>query len=125
MREQVEYLLLGLLAFTLILVSGYTQWISIDLALYSLSEYAAIEFRLWDWWTAVGFPFLAGITYLGLAIVGIKIRLSGNAALIFFAVCLGLAMCLLSVSGSGLLATVYCALILLYVVLRQRKLSRT
>jgi hypothetical protein len=119
MRRRMEFLFLALLGVLLIVVAGYTQWLSADPG---KSVPITADLRSWPWWTIVGLPLLAGTAYLVAAYIGFRANLAGAAILYFFTACEVVAIALLlSIGGVGMLATIFCALILAYIVLKHRR----
>jgi hypothetical protein len=118
MHRRMEFLLLAILGALMVLGAGYTQWLSIDPA---KSIPITSYLRSWPWWTIVGLPFLTGAAYLVAAYLGFRARLAGASMLIFFGACEVVAVALLlTIGGVGVLATIFCALILAYVGIKYR-----
>jgi hypothetical protein len=109
MRARTEFLMLGVLGILLI----------------SLSIYTAVGWTAqpskWGWWSIVGIPFVGGIAYSFAAYFGSRKIARGKATLVFFIVCEACALALLPIGGYGIMATVFCGLLLLYVILKYRR----
>lgn len=122
-ERKTEYLLLALIGLAMVLVAIYTQWISMDLRRYSVAIYLDNDINKWYWWDSVSVPFIAGCVYIGAAFIGMRSRLAGNAAIIFFLGCFAFGTALALMVGIGSFAAISCALILAYVILKHRKHS--
>lgn len=121
MRWNTEFYLLAFLGAILIALPVYTELGGMDLTRHSLVEYLDLEFKTSIWWTIVGIPLLAGIAFLAAALQGLRIRPSGRTTVWFFVGCEVFAVALLLIGGYGILATVFCGLLLVYVALKYRK----
>ncbi len=120
MRKKVEYLWLVVTGLVLVFVAVYMQWVSMDLSRYSIAEYAANDLNQLIWWKAIGFPFLVGGVYLGIAIFGSCANLDNKKTVILFAICFAVG-CLLSVATDlGYFAAIVMAACLMYVILAKK-----
>jgi hypothetical protein len=54
MRDRIAYLMIGVIGLTVMLIGGYSEWTSIDLARHSLGEYVNQQFGMRVWWDVVG-----------------------------------------------------------------------
>lgn len=118
----MELFLLALLGVVLILISGYTEWVSVDLAKNSIWKFVSESPRVWAWWTIVGFPFLVGAAYLAAALAAIRMHLVESSVIKLLLGCQLLAAMLLLLGGVGYIATIYCAAMLVYVLLKKKRM---
>ena len=106
-KELMTFLALAFVGAFLASVSSYIQVVSMDLARFPLSSYLATDPYSFAWWQAIGFPFLVGLSYIAVAVSGIRTRPGPRPVAFMLGACLVLALLLCVVSmGLGIFASV-------------------
>jgi len=122
LNHWIEYLILATAGLALMLISGYSQWLSTDLTRYSLGQYVEMALGVWPWWSGVGIPFLVGALYVASATLGMRARLSVRGLGILLALNFVLALLLWAVvGGQGFLASILLLANLVFFILRGRR----
>jgi len=124
MGYKVPLLLLAVIGFTMLVIGGYTQWATTDLARFALTEVLARGVQRWAWWEVVGIPVVAAATIIAVSVIGLVQLPRRRAPLWPFVVCCALSVVILPLGGSAVFASGSTAL-LLALILAQRARSRT
>jgi hypothetical protein len=120
-KIRVEHVLLLLVGGVLMGLSAYTFLVWTDFSVHSIREYLSNQEAAWLLLRNVALPFLAGVAFLGCALVALWKRLSAKATLWVLGVCglISLGLCL--ATGLGIFAAVVISLALLVAGIRLRK----
>lgn len=89
-----------------LLIAAYTQYISMDLSRFSITEYIRMDIRLRTWWSIVGIPLVSGSAYTCAGLVGLKIKAQRFVSL-FFLLCFIVAMILAAIIGGSSFSTLF------------------
>jgi uncharacterized BrkB/YihY/UPF0761 family membrane protein len=109
-NKRAEHYLLAIVGMVIVVLAGYIQWSSMDLARYSIRDYIDRDLSLSGWWKTIGIPFCVGVAYTMAAIYGLMNCSSKRCSLALLGACFAIAGALALVSGFG-----YFALIVLVV----------
>ncbi|HWG10556.1 MAG TPA: hypothetical protein VN693_03550 [Rhodanobacteraceae bacterium] len=121
MSKKVEIIMLAFLGVLIIVIAGYTQFMSIDFDHSSIIYIMRKSIKVWLWWTIVGIPFITGAAFLIIAFITEKIMLSDRgiqclfAALEIFSILLAIL-----IGGIGYFIAISCGVITLSAFWRNR-----
>lgn len=128
-RTLITFLTLAFVGAAIAFGALYTQFVSMDLQRFTLTEYLQKDVTLFVWWQAVVAPFVVGIGYVVTAIVGVCLKPGSQSTVLILLGCLAGAILLcFAHAGFGIMASVSLLAISfgpLYAALRQRRRDGT